>query len=129
MLYLKRLFPCGHEMYTLFHCYRATIRWSEVIYLYLERLRLKNFRCYESLEIEFDNRLAVVVGGNGAGKTTILEGAMLALSTMFIALDNLSGRSIIKSDAHLKSYHMGNTDDIQVQYPVEIYAEGGDFLF
>lgn len=46
----------------------------------IKSLELKNFRCYEDKQIEFtDNSgqiqmLNVIIGDNGAGKTTILEG-------------------------------------------------------
>ncbi len=39
----------------------------------LNRIKLQNFRCFESLEIEFDPRLTVIVAENGIGKTTILD--------------------------------------------------------
>lgn len=92
--------------------------------MYLEELTLHNFRCFEDLKIEFHKQLTVLVGGNGAGKTAIMEGAVVAMGTMFVSMDNLSGRGIDKSDAHLKSFHLGSTDDIQPQYPVEISAVG-----
>lgn len=92
--------------------------------MYLEHLSLKNYRLFDSISIDFHNRLTVLVGDNSAGKTTILEGASVALGTMFIKLDNISGNSIKKADARLKSYSLGTTDDVQPQYPVRISAEG-----
>jgi len=55
--------------------------------MYLQNLTLKNFRCFESIDIPFHKNLSVIVGTNGAGKTTILEGAAIALGTLFVALD------------------------------------------
>ncbi|MGZ8218669.1 AAA family ATPase [Methylomagnum sp.] len=43
----------------------------------LKRIVLDNFRCFEHLEMEFDNRLTVLVGGNGRGKTAVLDGILL----------------------------------------------------
>ena len=45
----------------------------------LRRLRLKNYRNYRSLEIEFPTGLIGVVGRNGVGKTTLLEAIAFAL--------------------------------------------------
>jgi len=39
----------------------------------LTRLRLKNFRNYESLSLDLDGRHVCLFGSNGAGKTNLLE--------------------------------------------------------
>lgn len=41
--------------------------------MYLQKLRLKNFRNYKFLELEFDEKLNIFIGENGQGKTNILE--------------------------------------------------------
>ena len=41
--------------------------------MYLEHLSLKNYRLFDSISIDFHNRLTVLVGDNGAGKTTSFE--------------------------------------------------------
>lgn len=91
--------------------------------MYLQNLTLKNFRCFESIDIPFHKNLSVIVGTNGAGKTTILEGAAIALGTLFVALDGPKGLGIEKEQAHLKAYSVGSTNDVQPQFPVEISAE------
>ena len=90
--------------------------------MYLEKIVLNNFRCFEKLEVNLDKMLTVVVGANGDGKTSLLEGMAIAISTMFTALDGVKGRGIDKSQAHLKAYAMGSTSDVQPQYPVTISA-------
>ena len=39
----------------------------------LSTLRLENFRNYDHLDIDFDPHLTVLVGINGAGKTSVLD--------------------------------------------------------
>jgi predicted ATP-binding protein involved in virulence len=39
----------------------------------LKEIHLTNFRCFEQLDIQLNDRLAVFLGVNGAGKTAILE--------------------------------------------------------
>ncbi len=92
--------------------------------MFLESITLQNYRCFEELNIEFHDRLTVIVGSNGAGKTTILEGAATAAGSLYIAFDSIPGMSITKMDAHLKSFSMGSIEDVQPQYPVEIHAKG-----
>ena len=91
----------------------------------IESINLKNYRCFEDIGINFHEKLTVIVGDNGSGKTSILEGAAVSLGTMFVGLDGRGSISINKKDARLKAYQMGESQDIQPQYPVEIMAAGG----
>lgn len=44
-----------------------------------KRLFLKNFKSYQNAEITFNKGITIIVGENGAGKSTILEGISFAL--------------------------------------------------
>lgn len=90
----------------------------------LYKLHLENYRLFTSLDVQLHDQLTVLVGNNGAGKTSILEGAVIAVGTMLTKLDGVSGASIGKKDAHLESFEMGSSDDVQAMYPVIIRAEG-----
>ncbi|HNI44257.1 MAG TPA: AAA family ATPase [Chitinophagales bacterium] len=52
----------------------------------LERLTLTNFRCFDSLEINFDSRLTVFIAENGGGKTTVLDAIAECLKNYLAAL-------------------------------------------
>src|SRR5216684_2741190 len=39
----------------------------------LERLHLENVRCFEAVDIPLDEKVTVIVGENGSGKSTIIE--------------------------------------------------------
>ena len=41
--------------------------------MYLSKLKIKNFRAIEDLEIEFKEGVTILVGENNAGKTTIID--------------------------------------------------------
>lgn len=41
--------------------------------LEINKIQLMYFRKFESLNVEFDKNLTVIIGGNGSGKTTIVE--------------------------------------------------------
>ena len=45
--------------------------------IWIERLRLTDFRHYAGLAIELDERPVVLTGANGAGKTNLLEAVSL----------------------------------------------------
>jgi putative ATP-dependent endonuclease of OLD family len=54
----------------------------------LQSLRIKGFRGFRNIEIDFENS-TVLVGTNNSGKTTILKALQLALSnTHFISNDD-----------------------------------------
>ncbi len=74
------------------------------------------------MDISFRNRLTVVVGDNGVGKSTVLEAAAIAVGTFSNALGGLTSYGIRASDAHIKTFAMGSTLDVQPQFPVEISA-------
>nr|DAG44259.1 MAG TPA: putative ATP-binding protein [Caudoviricetes sp.] len=90
--------------------------------MYIHTLALKNFKCFTNIEMEFHPRLTVIAGVNGCGKTSIMEGIAIALSAMFVKMDGLSGRSIDKSQVHLKAFPIGSTQDVQPQYPAAVRA-------
>lgn len=92
--------------------------------VFLKSLKLNNFRCFSDLYVDFKNRLTVVVGNNGAGKSTILEAATIAAGTLTSAMDGLTSYGIKKIDAHYKCYDLGSNVDVQPQFPVEITAVG-----
>ncbi len=48
--------------------------------MFLRAIELVTFRGWKSLRIEFDERTTVLLGGNGVGKTSVLEAAWYAAS-------------------------------------------------
>lgn len=92
--------------------------------MYLESIKLQNFRCFSELDIRFSKRLTVIVGNNGAGKSTILEAATIAAGTLTSAMDGLTNYGLKKNDAHYKCFEVGSVIDVQPQFPVEISAVG-----
>ena len=63
----------------------------------LERLVLENFRACERLELEYGRRITLMLGSNGSGKTSILDGTAVGLGAMLTHLPSVSGLSFRKS--------------------------------
>lgn len=57
----------------------------------LDRLYLKNFRCFETLELDFDERLTVIIADNGAGKTALLDAIALGFGRFLTKLPGIKG--------------------------------------
>ena len=49
-----------------------------VKFMRIEKIRLENFRCFEELEVAFREDYTILVGVNGAGKSSILEAVSIA---------------------------------------------------
>lgn len=67
----------------------------------LERIHLINFRCFEELTVEFDNRLTVIIGDNGAGKTAILDAVAIGLGRYLTKLPGVVGRATKEPDLRI----------------------------
>jgi predicted ATP-binding protein involved in virulence len=52
----------------------------------LKSLSLENFRCFDNLNINFDEKLTVFIAGNGGGKTAILDSIAESLKAYLAAL-------------------------------------------
>ena len=90
----------------------------------LKSIKIKNYRCFKDVEIDFDNRVTLVVGKNGAGKTAILDAVAVSVGTFLLGIDGGVGRSILKDDARYEFYDLEGTIDSQHQFPVEIKSIG-----
>lgn len=69
----------------------------------IEKLVLENFRRFVELEIEFDASLTVIVGINGAGKTSILDGIAVLIGRLLTRLPQVSGIALSPKDLHINN--------------------------
>ena len=53
----------------------------------IEQVRLKNFRCFEQLDVTFHPQLTVLTAPNGACKSTLLDAVRIALLTFVKGFD------------------------------------------
>lgn len=70
--------------------------------MYLKKITLNNYRCFEHLTLDLHPRLTVIVGTNGAGKTTLLDGIATGMQPLFANLSTANQR--------LKSPGIDDTD-------------------
>ncbi|WP_417229641.1 AAA family ATPase [Thermophilibacter sp.] len=80
--------------------------------LRLKSLELRNFHRFEKFSIDFDDYLTVLIGNNGSGKSSLLSAAAVAVGTLFIKFDDIPTRSILRSDARVKTFDYGETIDL-----------------
>lgn len=71
----------------------------------LQNLSLENFQACEQLNIELGSRLTILLGNNGSGKTSVLDGLAIGLGAVLTHLPAVSGIGFKKTG---DIYQQGN---------------------
>ncbi len=86
----------------------------------VNNIRLRNYRCFEDIRLDFHDKFNLIVGINGTGKTAILEALRIAIGSLFLGVDKykdkISSPSITQDDVRLRN--------LEQQFPVFINTEG-----
>lgn len=93
---------------------------------HLTDVTFTNFRRFEGLKLDLHPQVTLLVGENGSGKTTVLEGIAALLSVLFV--ENLQAPSAARplrvEDAHLKSVTANSANALRPQRPVVVEGHG-----
>jgi len=105
----------------------------------LKKLEITNFRCFESLSIDLDEQLTVLVAKNGQGKSSVLDAIRIGLWPFVSGFDlarNPGGDSAnnisiddvrmtrIKHDSTIRHDQTARYDEMVRQLPCEITLDG-----
>lgn len=86
----------------------------------INNIRLRNYRCFEDISLEFHDKFNLIVGINGTGKTAILEALRIAIGSLFLSVDKykdkISSPTISQDDVRLQN--------LEQQFPVFINTVG-----
>jgi recombinational DNA repair ATPase RecF len=63
----------------------------------LQNLTMENFRACERLELELGSRLTIMLGNNGSGKTSVLDGIAIGMGAVLTHLPLVSGITFRKT--------------------------------
>ena len=77
--------------------------------MYLEKVVLKNYKAIEDIEIDLTPGVNLLIGDNGAGKTSVLEGMAVALGGLFVNVPGVSTKNILKDDVRVAVETIGDT--------------------
>lgn len=77
--------------------------------MYLEKVHLQNYKAIEELDIDLKPGVNLLIGDNGAGKTSVLEGIAVVLGGMFVNVAGVSTKNIIKDDVRMVIKPIGDS--------------------
>ncbi len=86
----------------------------------INTLRLKNFRGYKALDLNFNLSFNLIIGENGSGKTALLEALTVAMGSFFLGIRNTNSRGITIKDIHIATFE----DNEEFKFPVTVGAYG-----
>ena len=68
--------------------------------MHLEKISINNFKAVKAVDIEFTPGVNLLIGDNGAGKTSILEAIAVALAGILKGVNGVPTKNILQSDIH-----------------------------
>lgn len=87
--------------------------------MYLKKIHVENFRCFERMEMELDPKFNMIIGVNGTGKTAVLEAVRIAIGSLFLKVDKYNGK-ISSPGITANDVRLSNLEKI---YPVKIQTD------
>ncbi|MCM1535260.1 MAG: AAA family ATPase [Clostridium sp.] len=76
--------------------------------MYLEKVNLKNYKAIEEMELYLKPGINLLIGDNGAGKTSVLEGIAIALSGLFVNVTGANTKNFVKDDVRILMEPLGD---------------------
>ncbi|MBU9420503.1 AAA family ATPase [Burkholderia multivorans] len=96
-------------------------------HLNLQSLKLRDYRCFEAIDIDFHPQLTVLVASNGAGKTSILDAIAVAFGPYIGAFDEAVGKHFEPSD--IRQFQVRKTAAHEMEYaPKGVRLEAKGFI-
>lgn len=86
-------------------------------------LKLKNYRCFDEIELSLHPELTVIVGANGAGKSSLLDALTVALGPYLSKFDEGKSEGFHHKDAR-KLVSNKNKYEMISHYPILLEAIG-----
>ena len=94
----------------------------------IDRVHVRNFKCFDEKHLELDSRFTLLVGDNGAGKTSILDALAVAAGIWLVKPPDStlagSGRSILPNEIRVVPKQEGDRTQFLERKPVLVEAEG-----
>lgn len=90
----------------------------------IKRLVLRNFKRFKTLELEFDPELNILVGGNEAGKSTVLQALDIVLSASRSKVEAMGIETLFNADCIAEFLSGEMKIENLPELLVEVYLDG-----
>lgn len=77
--------------------------------MYLEKIHIENYKVIGKLDIDLKPGVNLIIGDNGAGKTSVLEGIAVSLGGLFVNVAGVSTKNIVKDDVRMNIKPIGDS--------------------
>lgn len=91
--------------------------------MYLKQVTIENFRGIEDMTLAFQPGINLLIGGNGVGKTTVLEAIVAGLGACFKDIPAASAVSIKPTDVRQELQVVDGSPSVRYHTPVRISCE------
>ena len=93
----------------------------------IKQIKLENFHGWKDKVVTFSPHFNLVVGDNGSGKSSILDGLSIAIGSWLLGIGGIDSRHIREDEIYLKQIRAGGKVNFEPQFPVSIEATGEVF--
>ena len=92
--------------------------------MYLKKVNIENFRAISNIEFHFKPGVNLLIGDNGAGKTSVLEAISVGLAGYLIGITGVSIRGIQQTDVRMTTARLADASSaISYNTPVSIECD------
>lgn len=90
----------------------------------IKTIHLENYRGIENLTVKFNSGVNLIIGNNGAGKSSLLGGLSLALESLLWGSAGSDTRKLMRDEVRIITSLVGSvTESVKYCTPVSIYCD------
>ena len=87
----------------------------------IKNIHLVNYRGMEDVTVDFEPGVNLIIGNNGAGKSSLLNGLAVTLAHLLIDIGRGGAKSIVEQDIRVVSHRVGDITESMEQFlPVTV---------
>lgn len=92
--------------------------------MYIQSVKIENFRAISDLELTFDPKFNLIIGDNGVGKTSVLEAIAVGLGGLISSLEEVKTINFTKDDIRRVGEKLGDGSyNIHYQTPLSVNCQ------